>query len=65
MVREEIKGMPTVSPFENNSYSAKKDFEIAKMETEIIHAQLLDLLQTLQHVVSPSLSVQWNNNAGV
>jgi len=59
MVREEIKGMPTVSPFENNSYSAKKDFEIAKMETEIIHAQLVDLLLTLQqHVVSPSLSVQ-------
>lgn len=39
-LREQINLIPPALPFEGQSYDAKMDFEIAKMQTRIVQAQL-------------------------
>ncbi|KAL6045042.1 hypothetical protein QOT17_022974 [Balamuthia mandrillaris] len=43
-------------PYDNMSYPAKKDFEIARMQTEVIHSQLLSLRRFLRTSSSSSSS---------
>jgi hypothetical protein len=47
-VSDEIKAMPPNVPFENNSYSARKEFEITQLETQAVHSRLVKIAEYLQ-----------------